>query len=152
MQNYNYSQNGWYFVTICTQNYYNFFGEILNNKIILNKYGQIVNNSWFDLPNHYKNCILDEFIVMPNHIHGIVIIKNNNSIENNITGLSEIIRGFKTFSSREINKQKQNIMFHWQKSFYDHIIRNEKSLNKIREYIINNPLKWESDRNNFKNL
>ncbi|MBX3043464.1 MAG: hypothetical protein KIT33_05120 [Candidatus Kapabacteria bacterium] len=78
LKDFDYSNDGYYFVTICTQNREEFFGKIKNGKMILNEYGAIVEKCWFDLPNHYKNCLLDEFIIMPNHIHGIVIIENYN--------------------------------------------------------------------------
>jgi REP element-mobilizing transposase RayT len=144
-----------------------------------------VKKCWLDLPNHYKHCKLDEFIIMPNHIHGIIIIENNNArndlklfhtsppvrngfkpfhtlspVRNGFKpfhepkqyGLSEIIRGFKTFSSRQINETNPTHAFQWKKSFYDHVIRNEESLNNIRQYIINNPLQWVIEQNNKENL
>ena len=156
LEGFDYSQNGYYFVTICTKNRKEYFGQVRDGGMILNQCGEIVRRCWFDLPNHYKNCASDEWIIMPNHIHGIVIIDNDVG-----TGfkpvptyhsLSEIIRGFKTFSSRRINEYNQCGDFQWQRSFYDHIIRNGSSLNQIREYIHNNPFEWESDRNNPKNL
>ena len=167
-----YSQEGYYFVTICTKNKIECFGKIINGRMVLNEHGGIVNQCWHDLPNHYHNCRLDEFTIMPNHIHGIVIIDNSDTEMNSVVGtgcvvgtglkpvptgikqysLSEIIRGLKTFSSRKINEQNPNLTFRWQKSFYDHIIRNEKSLDKIREYIRNNPPQWELDKNNPENL
>jgi len=102
---------------------------------------------------------LEKFIIMPNHIHGIVVIYNNvgaglkpaPTYPMERYSLSEIIRGFKTFSSRKINKQNSHIHFRWQRSFYDHIIRNEQSLHDTRQYIKNNPLKWEFDRNHPDN-
>ena len=154
LKNYNYSQNGIYFLTICTKNRKEFFGEIKNGKMYLNDYGKIVEKCWLDLPNHYKNCILDTCVIMPNHIHTIIEINNILNVGTGFkpvpTGhsLSEIIRGFKTFSSKYINKLKNPNIFQWQRSFYDHVIRNETSLNKIREYIIENPKMWERDRNN----
>jgi len=99
---------------------------------------------------------LDSFIIMPNHVHGIIQI-NYSNVEMGFkpisTGkikrypLSEIIRGFKTFSSRKINLNDSNINFKWQKSYYDHIVRDEEDLNRIRNYIQNNPLNWYRDRN-----
>ena len=171
MKNYNYSQNGIYFITICTKNRDDFFGEIENNKIILNKLGMIAEKYLLEIPKHFSNSILDKFIVMPNHIHLIIEICDNNNDDTNNVGtadlrslpmrslsqsistnrtkmlLSKIIHGFKSSVTREINKKNSNI-FQWQRSFYDHIIRNETSLNKIREYIIENPKMWERDRNN----
>ncbi len=129
------------------------FGRIENDKMTPNEYGNIVSSCWDDLPNHYANVKLDEFVVMPNHVHGIVVIENyvGNGFKPFPTqhGLSEIMRGFKTFSSRRINETINNgVKFHWQKSFYDKIIRDEKSLDDIRKYIRGNPLKWEFDSEN----
>jgi REP element-mobilizing transposase RayT len=93
-----------------------------------------------DLPNHYKNIELSEFVIMPNHVHGIIHI-----IENKITPakpLSEVIRGFKTFSSRRINETNPKEKFQWQKSYYDRIIRNEREYSLIQTYILNNPRNW----------
>lgn len=164
LRNFDYSSSGWYFVTICTKNRVEYFGNIVNGKMILNDCGKIVSNAWFDLPNHYSNCLLDEFVIMPNHIHGIIIIKNVGAIFKSpqITGemnfaptnykpsLSQIMKWFKSISTIKI--RTINHIFRWQKSFYDHIIRNEKSLCAIRRYIRNNPLNWEKDRNNVENL
>lgn len=157
MQGYDYSQEGCYFVTICTKNRLDWFGKIENEDMALNKYGRILQKCWLDLPNHYHNIVLDEFVIMPNHVHGIIAITVGNGLKPFPTGknhgLSEIIRGFKTFSSRRINELPENDhKFVWQKSFYDHIIRDEESLHNIRQYIRNNPLKWSLDRNNPQNL
>jgi REP element-mobilizing transposase RayT len=168
LRNYDYSQNGYYFVTVCTRNKEPWFGKINNGEMTLNENGKIIPQCWYDLPNHYLNCSLDSFIVMPNHIHGIIVISNENTVGNGFKpfpnhGLSEIMRGFKTFSSRKINAagngskpfptiDAKNIdSFQWQKSFFDHIIRNEESLNRIRQYIMYNPLKWELDIENRDN-
>jgi REP element-mobilizing transposase RayT len=154
LKNYDYSQHGYYFVTICAQNREQWFGKVEKGEMILNPYGKIVNECWDDLPEHYAHCSLDSFVIMPNHVHGIIVIDNDKTVGNGLKpfpthGLSEMIRGFKTFSSRKINEGiKSDNKFQWQKSFYDHIIRGEKSLDLIREYIQNNPLKWELDREN----
>ena len=156
LKDYDYSQAGCYFITVCTHNRQKWFGTVNNGVMEKNDYGKIITECWQDLPNHYPNVKIDARVVMPNHVHGIIIIGYvGNGLKPFPTqphGLSEIIRGFKTFSSRCINKSndKKN-KFRWQKSFYDHIIRNEESLNKIREYIINNPETWDSDENNLKN-
>ena len=169
LKGYDYSQKGLYFITICTQHRSHIFGKIEKGKMILNEYGEIVKHVWQNLPNHYHNCSLDEFIIMPDHFHGIVTIDMDNNITcvnvgngfkpfqiglkqlstgksfqmHNKHGLPEIIRGFKTFSSRGINEINNGEKFHWQKSYYDHIIRNNVSLIRIRKYIINNPVNWE---------
>ena len=158
LNGYDYSANGYYSVTICTQNREYIFGDIANNEMALNQYGDIVKNSWLDLPNHHENIGLDQFIIMPNHIHGIIIINNpvgngparssNNHTNNN---LSVIIGSYKSTVTKQINRINDNT-FKWQKSFHDHIIRIDKSLNNIREYIINNPKNWELDENNINSL
>ena len=201
LKSWDYSKNGYYFVTICTKNRDYLFGDILDDNMVLNEYGMDVLSEWDNLPGHYKHITLDEFIVMPNHVHGIIMI---NSIPVdidlreiglkktylNMTGLieigketglieeeketglieigketgketglkpvstnkteeyslSEIIRGFKTFSSRKINDRRNTSGIPvWQPRFYDRIIRNEKELNDVRNYIINNPSRWHED-------
>ena len=160
MANYDYSTPGYYFVTICTKGMLEYFGRVQNGKIELNDAGRIVQKCWFDLPNHYNNCELHAFVVMPNHVHGIIeIVKNGlkpfqnkqtNNVRNGLKpfptyGLSEIMRGFKTFSSKYIN-QKTKYKFTWQKSFYDHIIRTDDELIRISDYIDKNPLLWKQDK------
>jgi len=153
-KDFDYSQDGYYFVTICTRARKDFFGDIKEGKIGLNRYGEIVNQCWRDLARHYPNCSLDSFAIMPNHVHGIIVIDNGDLVGNGLKpfptrGLSEIIRGFKTFSSRKINEEiKIDNKFRWQKSFHDHIIRNDKSLENLMQYIMYNPLKWELDIEN----
>jgi REP element-mobilizing transposase RayT len=154
LRDYDYSRDGYYFITICTGDRKEFFGDIREAKIDLNRYGEIVDQCWRDLPKHYPNCSLDSFVIMPNHVHGIIVIDNGNVVGNGLKPfpthrLSEMIRGFKTFSSRKINEEiKISNKFRWQKSFYDHIIRNDKSLENLRQYIMYNPLKWELDIEN----
>ncbi|MEW6376345.1 MAG: transposase [Thermodesulfobacteriota bacterium] len=158
LRNYDYSQNGYYFVTICTRNREEWFGRVENEEMVLSRWGEIVRICWNELIQHYPNCSLDSFVIMPNHVHGIVVINNENIVGNGLKpfptyGLPEIIRGFKTFSSRKINLEiGGSNKFQWQKSFYDHVIRNEKSLHNLRQYILNNPLKWELDIENKKGL
>lgn len=153
---YDYSQSNYYYLTICTQNRIKYFDNIENNQIFLNEYGKIINQQWQWLSKKYSYVGLDKFIVMPNHIHGILIINNSTRtgrdlslrIQNNkIKSLSSLIGAFKTTSAKSI-RQKNLPDFKWQWSFYDHIIRNGKSLNEIRGYITNNPSTWNKDENN----
>lgn len=153
LTDYDYSQNGAYFITICTHNRLNLFGKLQNDTMELNTFGLIVNECWNNLPNHYSNIILDEFIIMPNHIHGILRIQTEqyltttgkyDTTKNH--GLSEIVRALKSFSSRRINEmRKTNIPNIWQPRFYDRVIRNERELHIIRNYIRTNPVDWEKD-------
>lgn len=130
--------------------------------MVLNEYGKIVQKRWLWIQEQYEYVELDEFIIMPNHFHGILIIEyeihkvgtgRDLSLQGKqkIKPLPQLIGAFKTTSSKMIH-QSGKPDFAWQRSFYDHIIRNEKSLNHIREYIRNNPLKWETDKNNPINI
>ena len=152
LKEYDYSQSGYYYVTICTQNHEYIFGEVENNGMVLSQCGHIAKESWLDLPSHHKNIQLDEFVIMPNHLHGIIII--NNPVGNwpacSANNLSIIIGLYKSTVTKQINRIINN-GFSWQKSFYDHIIRTGESLNNIREYIANNPLNWNTDENNLLN-
>ena len=148
-------------MTICTQHRVNYFGEMKGTQIQLNHIGKIATDCWLDIPEHFHNTALDEFVVMPNHIHGIVVIKGNDLVGNNdrcsllknrnMQALPKIISQYKSSTTRIIRKQYANHPFGWQKSFYDHVIRDEPSLHDIREYIHNNPLNWELDENNPRN-
>jgi REP element-mobilizing transposase RayT len=163
LKNYDYSSPGYYFVTICTYNRACLLSEIKNSKIILTPLGKMVKSTWNDLPNHNSHIQLDELIIMPNHVHGIIIIQDNESVgagsepapTNDIKptrhGLPEIIRQFKTFSARRINKKRQTMGYPvWQRNYYEHVIRGEKELYQIKNYIIDNPHKWELDKENPK--
>lgn len=140
-------------MTICTEKRKNFFGKIENGEMKLNAYGRMAENVLKNLPNFYKNCILDEYVFMPNHFHGIFIIENNpdNPVGNGLNpfptkhNLSQIIASFKSFTTRQIHQHFPHSTFAWQKSFYDTIIRNENHLINTREYIDCNPHNWERD-------
>jgi len=156
LKGYDYSQAGLYFVTICCQNRVCAFGEIVNNEMVLNEYGQIVQMVWDELPQHYDNIQLGEFMIMPNHIHGIVVITDDNvgaglkpapTTTTTNHGLSEIVRALKTFSARKINESRNTPGEKlWQRNYWEHIIRNEQSYQRIADYIVNNPINWQSDK------
>lgn len=172
LKGYDYSKAGAYFITVCTQNRACLFGEIKNREMALNDAGWVVQAVWDNLPNHYPHIALDECIVMPNHMHGIIVIvgaglkpaptmhpdgvdlDNGLGLDNGAGaikwhGLPEIVRALKTFSARRINQRRQAPGAKlWQRNYYEHIIRNENELNRIREYIVSNPKKWEFDREN----
>lgn len=178
LENFDYSQNSYYFVTICTKDRINYFGEIYNHgEMVLNDCGVIVFDRLKNIPQFYNGVFLDEFIVMPNHIHAIIIIQNNHinvgteqcSVQynnaakkimtaqcavttNKKSNLSQIIKSYKEICTKQIRNNLALTEFQWQRSFYDHIIRTEKSLIKIREYIKNNLVKWHLDKYNQENL
>lgn len=148
LQGYDYSQSGAYYVTIVTHGRECLFGEVVNGAMQLNEYGKIVEFTWNDLVNHVNGIELDVFVVMPNHVHGIVVIVGAGSEPAPTPNkpLSEIVRQFKTFSARRINdlRNTRGIPV-WQRNYYEHIIRDEKSYQRISEYIINNPVQWQQD-------
>ncbi|QQG44804.1 MAG: transposase [Candidatus Roizmanbacteria bacterium] len=154
MKGFSYSSNGYYFVTICTQERNEWFGDAINGKMVLNRYGETVKKQWLWLEKQFKYVYLDEWIIMPDHFHGIIMINDLKSVgtgrdlslqmKHKIKSLSELMGVFKTTSSKLIHKTGLN-GFHWQRSFYDHIIRNEIELNEIRQYIRSNPSNYDND-------
>ena len=160
LNNYDYSQSGWYFVTICVQNRECLFGQVENGRMIVNNYGRVAQQYWSEIPEHYEGVILDEFIVMPNHVHGIIVIANVGDrhacplqSDRPHQTLPIIIGSFKSATTKQINQIRQTPSNPvWQRSFHDHIIRNEKSYWAIREYIRNNPANWTSDEENPSNI
>ena len=202
LKGWDYSSNGYYFITICAYQRKCLFGEIINEEMKLNLFGKIIKQEWLKSEKIRKEIRLDSFIIMPNHIHGIVIIDKpiempiieqaanhkpisrlvethgcasyNNENQGTKThchvslqkpsnekptlsrlpkSLPSFISGFKSVTTKKINTyrkiQKGCV---WQPSFYDSIIKNEKELNTIRQYIHINPVKWSINRNNPKNL
>ncbi len=156
LQKYDYSQPGYYFVTICTKDKAEYFGKIKNGLMCLNQVGDIAEAIWKQIPASYSSVDLDYSIVMPNHLHGIIIIKPHDGMPGHAaTGLHaltpgslpSIVNHFKGAVKKDCNKNGFTD-FQWQSRFYDHIIRKDESLDKIREYIVNNPLNWELDKNN----
>jgi len=180
-EGWDYSNDGCYFITICTENRKLFFGDVIGGKMILNNFGIIIRNEWNKSGVIRKEIILDYFVVMPNHLHAIVVIDDNvetngrSSVEmdgrsslrepdrssvhykNNFRmekkSISSLMAGFKSATTKIINeKRNQPGAKIWQNNYYDRIIRNEDELNRIRQYIIDNPYKWGLDRNNPKNF
>jgi len=164
LKGYDYTRPGAYFVTIVMQRQEVLFGEVVNGEMILNRCMHIVKDAWIDLPNHYLHVGLDAFCIMPNHLHGILVL--NDGIDFAVVGaglrpaptestlvvrkpLSEVIRAFKSFSSRRINAVRcaPGVPV-WQRNYYEHIIRDNADWEHIRLYIQENPLRWEEDDEN----
>ena len=159
LQGYDYTQAGMYCVTICAHSRKCLFGEIVDGQMGLNDMGQIVLECWGDLPRHYKNLKLDYFAIMPNHVHGIMVMSDmpvamvgaglKPAPTEKRHGLPEMVRALKTFSSKRINEIRSTPgMPVWQRNYYEHVIRDDDGLNRIREYIINNPANWQDDEEN----
>ena len=167
LRNYDYSQPGAYFVTICTYQKQPWFGEIKNGQMYLNQLGKIVADEWLKTCKIRPNFQLDEWVIMPNHFHGIVIINDYSGDDQSLgardapldlgardaplqqkpNSLSSCIAGFKSAVTKRINLLRQNTDTPiWQRNYYESILRDEKYLAVVREYIINNPKNWPNDR------
>ena len=161
LKGYDYSQPGYYFVTICTRDGECVLGDVVDGKMKLSRIGQLVQITWNCLLKRFHNLELGEFTVMPNHIHGIIIIvgaglalPNQGAASSAPTKdisirLGDVVRAFKSISAINVNRflTRSGVPL-WQRNYYEHIIRNEESLNYVREYIETNPLRWELDGEN----
>lgn len=166
LQGYDYSQAGAYFVTMCAQDRGCLFGDIIDGKMALNDPGRIVERCWKDIPAHFRHVESDEFMVMPNHVHGIIVLMDSpvgathasplpmtGRIQNprgpRCRSLASIVGSFKSAVAKRINEMRDTPGASvWQRNYYEHIIRDDGSMNRIREYIANNPVQWELDREN----
>lgn len=159
LSEFDYSLPGYYYLTICTKEKFHYFGSIKDDKMKINKIGTIAEKFWNRMPEHFTCIELDEYIIMPNHIHGIVIINDaGNTYMHSLHGdrtkmtLSKCVQQFKASVTRYVNSNYMLNNFGWQKSFYERIIRNEKELFYIRRYIRQNPLIWNIEKQNIDNL
>ena len=176
LQGYDYSQNGLYFITICTHNRECLFGEIIDKKMILNDAGKIADECWLKIPEHFPNAVLHEHVVMPNHVHGIIELANVAAAPRPDVGVQNFepvpSPNFEPLPSPSPQNQFQHIIPRsigsivrgykigvtkffrnntdiydvWQGNYHEHIIRSEQSYWRISEYIINNPDVWENDK------
>ena len=143
------------------------FGDIIDNTMMINKLGTVVRNEWSKTAELRKNVFLDEFVIMPNHLHGIIVLLDGGwGTEHRAptkeyeqfgkptsNSIPTIIRSFKAITTKNINQIRNSPGLPvWQRNYYEHIIRNEYKMTRIREYIQNNPLKWELDEENPDNL
>lgn len=136
LKDYDYSEEGYYYVTICTKKRIDWFGTIKNDEMLLNDCGKNIVNYWEQIPRYYKYVELDEFIVMPDHLHGILAIVGTAhcAVPTKVVSISQIIKSFKDVTTKHI-RTNYGAPFSWQRSFYDHIIRNDRDLSRVREYI-----------------
>lgn len=156
LPDYDYSQNGMYFITICTEGRQHLFGEIIDGEMSPNLAGKIINQTWENILNDDPHCSSYISVLMPNHFHAIIQIENvgaNPSSTADRCGrpIGEIIGAFKSKTTNQYIKKVHEGIFPsfekriWQRNFHEHIIRNEESLEKIYEYIKYNPINWETD-------
>ncbi len=179
LKEWDYSSPWWYYVTINTNDHVEYFGKVENGEMVLNDLGKIVEDEWLKTKEIRKNVGLDYFVVMPNHVHGIIIInetirrydplgrlKQNGSIQINknetmqrivsaetlkANSLGSIIGQFKSVCTKRI-RYRGITNFSWQPGYYDPIIRNERELYNIRRYIEQNPLKWDLEKSQPENI
>jgi len=162
LKGYDYSQSNAYFITICTQNRCNLFGEIANDFFTINKVGEMVAERLSNISNA-PGVTIDKYVIMPNHVHMIILISDNGTTSDGTTSdgttqgsfptatVSELIQRFKTITTKLYIDGVKNGSYApfdkkiWQKSFHDHIIRNETEYLKIWKYIDENPIKWAED-------
>ena len=177
LKHYDYSKAGAYFITLCIQDRQHLLGHIQEGVAVLSDIGRIAQEQWFNLPQRFTNVRLDAFVVMPNHIHGILYIDpvgaplagahNETMGKCQPTGapddahgrsqgrprgspLHAVVGAYKSLVHRDaLLMAKRNGLFLgrlWQRNYWEHVVRNDEELNKIREYIRNNPYTWEEDR------
>ena len=168
LRNYDYSQPRFYFLTICTYKRQSWFGEIKNDRMYLNQIGKIVAEEWLNTPKIRPNFQLDAWVIMPNHLHGIVIINEhiletgkgnqdilgarNAPLRQEPNSISSFVAGFKSAVTKRINLLRNNRDIPiWQRNYYESIIRDEQSLIAVQEYILNNACKWKKDPDNQEN-
>ena len=175
LKQYDYTRVGAYFVTACTQNRECFFGEIVDGVMRLADVGEMIQKIWQELPEYYAGVGVDVFTIMPNHIHGIIVLTHVGAgapvgagpcacpavptgrpqgVAPTVMSLSDVVHRFKSLTTalyRQGVTENGWVPFCnrlWQRNYYEHIIRNEDELNRIRQYIEDNPLKWEMDMEN----
>lgn len=176
LKGYDYSQEGAYFVTVCTQHKVCHFGDIVDGEVRLNNVGRMIESAWNDLPQYYPDVAIDAFVVMPNHIHGIIILtvgagpracpmdprarphKGQPQGVAPTTSLPDVVHRFKSLTTTRYRQGVHREGWRpfagrlWQRNYYEHVIRNEEDLNRIREYIADNPALWAEDENNLARL
>ena len=159
LKGHDYSQAAAYFVTICTQDRMCLFGDVVDDEMRLNEAGRVAQECWLGIPIHFPHVALDAFVIMPSHVHGIIVIadtagaKDFSPLQNAMPlrspsrTIGSIVRGFKIGVTKWF-RTHADIYSIWQRDYYEHIIRNDESLNRIRQYILDNPAHWSMDREN----
>jgi putative transposase len=133
-----YRGGGTYFVTICTHEKLCWFGEVLGGRFVATQLGEIVEEVWRSLPERFGQVMLDDYVVMPNHVHGLLVLEPGPS------PLGAMVRAFKAASTHLIRASGLE-QFGWQRNYHEHMVRNAEALHRIRQYIRNNPRTWETD-------
>lgn len=166
LKGYDYSREGLYFITLCTQNRVCLFGEIVESQMILNDIGQIANECWLEIPKHFPHAKLHDYVIMPNHVHGIIELEQIEGAENVLPlqkshnefqkmiprSIGSIVKGYKIGVTKMIHKKMVEadnflpLQHVWQRNYYETIIRDKTAYHNISDYIQNNPAKWNTDK------
>jgi REP element-mobilizing transposase RayT len=149
LKHYDYRQAGAYFVTICTLDRRCTLGKIVNEQVALSAAGELVQSSWLNLPSGFPGVELDACVIMPNHVHGVLVLPDRagTGLSGRAPTLGQIIRQFKG-AACYLARRRDAPDFAWQRNYYEHVIRNEGELDRTRRYVVENPQKWELDREN----
>ncbi len=152
LSGFDYSTPGCYFVTICVINRKLLLGRVADNTVELSAAGRIVDQVWSELRSLYPNMDTDSFVVMPHHVHGIIVLIDRDASPENATrrphGLGEIVRAFKSISARRLNQVRGGAESLWQRGYFERVVRSERELERLGEYIDNNPIAWTNDPGN----
>ena len=163
LKGYDYTQGGAYYVTIVIQRRRTLFGDIVEGEMQLNDTGQLIANAWEWLATRYPHVELDSYVIMPNHLHGIIVITSDTRRGSSRTApdspaasaptrrkpLGRLIGAFKTVSTKQVNLAHGTPgRLLWQRNYYEHVIRDDEEWNQVREYIAGNPMQWEMDAEN----
>jgi REP element-mobilizing transposase RayT len=158
LSHYDYGDAGAYFITLTAHNRACIFGDVADSAMVLNDTGRIVVSEWHRTPIIRSQVALDEYVVMPNHFHALVAIESSHrgvshtpsdKFHSPSQTLGAIVRGFKSATTKVINQMRVNPGIPlWQRNYYEHVVRNDEELQRIREYIVNNPIQWALDREN----
>jgi REP element-mobilizing transposase RayT len=175
LKDYDYTQAGGYFITVVTWKREHLFGEVANGEMVLNAFGKIVDECWESIPDHFPNVELGAYAIMPNHVHGIILINDNHDRRGTLGSrgtiyraptasapttekfgkpvpgsIPTIIRTFKAAATRELGR-KFDLAHIWQRNYYEHVIRDVDEANRIHLYIEANAANWADDKENLAN-
>src|SRR5688572_18136957 len=144
---FDYSRRGAYFVTLCTSDRQCLFGEVTNGSMHLNDWGRLVETCWGEIPKHYPHVVGDAFVIMPNHVHGILMFEDERAGHAPpLHPLGTVLGSFKAAVTRAINRvtgvPRASV---WQRNYFEHVVRDDESMGNIREYIRTNPERWDRD-------
>jgi REP element-mobilizing transposase RayT len=144
LQHYDYTRSGAYFITICTHRRACLFGTVDANMVTLSDQGSIAQACWQEIPGHFPTVLLDAFVMMPNHLHGILIMQRDAPSSSDLPELSAVIRSFKAATTRRIHESGAAPDMVWQRNFYEQVIRSRTHLERSRRYINENPARWSA--------